>query len=252
MFTSAISCNILQSQFSWTPYMFSTLVPPSRSAFVCILSLLATTDLAVAATINVGPGQPYTTIQSGINAAYNGDTVLVAPGTYNENINFNGKAITVTSSGGAAVTIIDGGSTAPAVIFASGEASDSTISGFTIQHGGTLSYLIYKYGNGGIFLQNSSPTILNNFITLNNCWGIDSQSSAPLIQSNTISATQDPNGNCSFGGGAAILVWGGVNGYNGTGVNSGRIVGNNRPNSVCDDRFVLIAIGYSVGSGYGV
>jgi len=79
-----------------------------RSAFVCSLSLLATVCLAQT-TIQVGPGQAYTTIQSGIDAANTGDTVLVAPGTYNENINFNGKAITVTSSGGAASTIIDGG-----------------------------------------------------------------------------------------------------------------------------------------------
>ena len=51
----------------------------------------------------------YPTIQAGIDAASNGDTVLVAPGTYVENIYFKGKAITVTSSGGAAATIIDGG-----------------------------------------------------------------------------------------------------------------------------------------------
>ena len=57
-------------------------------------------------TIHVPADQP--TIQAAINAASNGDTVLVAPGTYLENINFNGKSITVTSSGGPSVTIIDG------------------------------------------------------------------------------------------------------------------------------------------------
>lgn len=39
----------------------------------------------------------YPTIQQGINVAFNGDTVLVEPGTYNENINFGGKNITVAS-----------------------------------------------------------------------------------------------------------------------------------------------------------
>lgn len=46
-------------------------------------------------TIHVPGDQP--TIQAAINAANTGDTVLVSNGTYQENINFNGKAITVTS-----------------------------------------------------------------------------------------------------------------------------------------------------------
>src|SRR6266481_2840663 len=70
-------------------------------------------------TINVPTNQP--TIQAAINAANNGDTVLVAPGTSTENINFNGKAITVTSSGGPSVSIIDGGAKGSVVTFFSGE-----------------------------------------------------------------------------------------------------------------------------------
>ena len=94
--------------------MRSMLLIAVRSAVVCTLLSFAVASMAQT-TIHVGPGQPYTTIQSGIDAANTGDTVLVAPGTYNENIDFKGKGITVTSSGGAAKTIIDGASAAPAV-----------------------------------------------------------------------------------------------------------------------------------------
>jgi len=86
------------------------------------------------ATINVPKDQP--TIQAGINAAQNGDTVLVAPGTYKEAIDFKGKAITVISSGGAASTIIDGTNQPFVVTFQTNEGRSSVLSGFTIQNGG--------------------------------------------------------------------------------------------------------------------
>ena len=189
--------------------MLSKLLPTLRSALVCTLSLLATASLAQT-TIHVGPGQTYPTIQSGIDAANTGDTVLVAPGTYNENIDFKGKAITVTSSGGASQTIIDGGQKAPAVVFITSETRASVLSGFTIQNGGILDSTVFI--NGGIYLYHSSPTILLNTLTQNNCWTIYSLYSAPLIQGNGIYATQDPKGNCSFNGGAGIRIDGNLNG----------------------------------------
>src|SRR4051794_20228598 len=69
------------------------------------LFFLAAAVRTFGAQINVPADQP--TIQAGINAAVNGDTVLVAPGTYNESITIAGKDIVVISSGGPNVTFID-------------------------------------------------------------------------------------------------------------------------------------------------
>ena len=52
---------------------------------------------------------PFCSIQTGIDAAStsSGDECLVAPGTYYENLNMMGKAITLRSQGGASQTTID-------------------------------------------------------------------------------------------------------------------------------------------------
>ena len=74
-----------------------------------IIVLLLSVQLCTAATINVPSDQP--TIQAGINAAYNGDTVLIAPGTYSGDGNImlstRKKAIVVRGSDGPDNTIID-------------------------------------------------------------------------------------------------------------------------------------------------
>ena len=71
---------------------------------LAVVLAVAVFTTARADIINVGPGD---SIQDAIDIALAGDEIVVAPGTYFENIDLLGKAVTVRSSGGAAVTTID-------------------------------------------------------------------------------------------------------------------------------------------------
>jgi hypothetical protein len=101
---------------------------------VVYMSLLIVGSAGAATVIHIPADKP--TIQAGIKAAGNGDTVLVSPGTYVENINFLGKTITVESSMGPKVTIIDGGGLSSVVTFSSRETLSSVLRGFTVRDGG--------------------------------------------------------------------------------------------------------------------
>jgi len=110
---------------------------------------------------------PYCTIGLGIAAAQKGDTVHVLPGTYVENIDFAGKAITVKSRNGPSVTTIDGNQKGSVVVFRNGERLDSVLDGFTITNGIGTPHGGFYSGGGGIFANYTSPTIINNIITRN-------------------------------------------------------------------------------------
>jgi nitrous oxidase accessory protein NosD len=148
------------------------------------------------------------TIQSAIDGASAGDTVLVAPGTYVENINFRGKAITVVSEQGPEVTIIDGNFAGPVVTFTSGEGRGSVLRGFTLQRGDATGQVLE---GGGVRIDGSSPTIEANIITNNRACdsggGIDVDFSSALIEGNVIS--NNSQSGCSGGvGGGGVSVGG--------------------------------------------
>src|SRR5262245_61956706 len=52
--------------------------------------------------------ESFSSIQQAIDSSHTGDNVLVAPGTYLENIDFHGHAVTLRSLSGPDVTFIDG------------------------------------------------------------------------------------------------------------------------------------------------
>jgi len=133
----------------------------NRTITSLVLVNLMVVSVVSASIINVPEDQP--TIQAGIDASVDGDTVLVQPNTYIENINFNGKNIVVgsvflmsTDISYIAQTIISGGSVV--VVFNSGENSSSKLIGFSIT-GGQGAGFDEPYMGGGIMCNNSSPFI---------------------------------------------------------------------------------------------
>ena len=166
-------------------------------------------------TIHV-PGD-YLTIQEAINTSVDGDTIEVHPGTYNENINFNGHSIILASlflpfgdSSAISSTIIDGNLMGSAVTFENGEDRTAVITGFTIRNGLALS-------GGGIYCSNSNPTISNNIIMGNSAFeggGVSCDGANPTITNNTITGnTADSLGGGIFCGNSSnpvitnTIVW---------------------------------------------
>ena len=125
----------------------------------------------------------YTTIQSAVNAAVNGDVIELSPGTYtgagNRDVDFSGKAITVRSVSGPENCIIDCQSTTQnrhrGFIFHNDEDLDSVLDGVTIKHGrGQLvtveiwdeeNRMAYRQRN--LMSGGSSPSIRNCILTEN-------------------------------------------------------------------------------------
>ncbi len=135
------------------------------SVYIFIYLILVCGNIsAFAATLVVPTEHP--TIQSGIDAAVDGDTVLVRDGSYkgdgNVNIDFKGKRITVKSLNGAKHTKIHcrWKENTRGFIFQNSETNDTVLEGFTISNGK------HDFG-GGIFFNGASPTIKDCVITWN-------------------------------------------------------------------------------------
>ena len=208
--------------------------------FSCFL-IAFTSNYLNAQFINIPADYP--TIQQGIDASQNGDTILVQPGTYVEQIRYNGKNIILGSlyliTGNEEYieqTIIDGDAYGlPCVRFVDGETTDAQLIGFTIQNGwtasdefaggvhfiassATLDHLIIRNNNsqsgrpGGIFLYFSPNTIIKNTSFINNTCnntggGIFAHASSPIIINCVFTGNNSPSGSAVyFQSSAAILI----------------------------------------------
>ena len=174
------------------------------------VAILLAVSTAQAATIFVDiancpdPGDgsatdPYCSIQTAIDNAVDTDEIVVAPGTYFETINFLGKAVTLRSSDGADVTIIDGTGFFHVVQCVNGEGPDTILDGFTITGGNANGPFPDNLG-GGMYNELSSPTVSNCTFTGNSAagpggGGMTNNNSNPTVSDCTFSANSaDGNG----------------------------------------------------------
>ncbi|MEV0720578.1 right-handed parallel beta-helix repeat-containing protein [Asanoa sp. NPDC050611] len=149
--------------------------------------------------------QTYPTIQSAIDAAAAGDTVLVAAGTYNETIDFRSKAVTVESESGAAATTINGNGVEAVVRMFVNVGEIPVLRGFTVRNGGASGST-----DGAIDTSGGPALIEQNTITDNRSCGegaINASFSAATIRDNLIVGNSQDW--CSGGvGGAGVSIVG--------------------------------------------
>lgn len=170
---------------------------------VAALLMLSIPIMSYAVTRTVGPGQQYQTIQAGIDASSDGDTVVINDDVYtgegNKNIDFKGKAIQVLSKNGRDRVIIDCKKDGRGFIFQSGEGSDSILTSVTIRNAKS------RYRGGGILCKKaSSPKLIN--LKIEDCvgmmgGGICAEKSSPGIENCHI---QGCGATKQHGGGIAI------------------------------------------------
>ncbi len=171
---------------------------PQTITGISLAGVSCTSDLDVCQHVT-DPVADYSSIQTAIENASNAETICVcADGpaeTYNENIDFLGKDITVITNGGTYEITIAGtaGTNLPVVTFDTSETSSAILDGFTIDNQ-------YAYqSTRGIYISGASPTIKNTTIqdnTISNAGngaGVYINNSAPTFDTCTIRANTSTN-----------------------------------------------------------
>lgn len=225
--------------------------PLPRVRALTVVAVVAVAGLAHAAPLTriVLPGE---SIQDAIDATADGDVVQLAAGSWVEDVDFRGKAITLAGRGPD--TVLHGTGAGPVVTFASGETAASVLDAITITGG------VAQRG-GGVFVDGASPTLLRNRIVSNrahrqgsgvylgassavlrnnlvagnatvsllagDAHGVEIVGGAPLLLNNTI-VDGDSNG-IILRSGAAAVIRANVLAYNGS-----QTAGEARGRGICD------------------
>ncbi len=155
----------------------------SRRILLSLIMIFFGIGFAGAATLNVGKGETYATIQSAVEASNTGDVISVGEGIYEENLIIKKNGISLIGKN-REKTIIDGKKTGTVVKI--DQAGNVRISGFTIQNSG---------GSGkedaGVTIYSAKNNVVENSIFIDNIVGISiySVSNNNLISGNDIKSS---------------------------------------------------------------
>ena len=142
--------------------------------------VVPTVGIADVITVDDDGPADFSTIQAAVDAASNGDEILVYDGVYLPNeatavVNLLGKSVWLHSAGSVSNTIIDGAGMHQGILCINGETNTTRIEGFTIQNcssawndldgDGEVDY--WEHAGGGMVCDSSIPTILNCHFTNN-------------------------------------------------------------------------------------
>lgn len=166
---------------------------PTRATIGGLSLVLATAVVAPAQTTLRVP-EDFATIQAALTAAVSGDRVVVGPGVFAENLNFQGKNVSLESVSGPSATVIQPAGGTVVTIGPGGAVIGFTIaggnaffgSGLVAQGAGTrIALNIFQdnqalVGSGGaaIYGNNASPLIERNLFRRNGC---DTQYTAGVV-----------------------------------------------------------------------
>jgi hypothetical protein len=168
---------------------------------VCAVAVasFAASSLARTWHVSVDGSGDAPTIQAGIDSAATADTVLIAPGTYNENLNTHGKGLVLRGEAGPEATIVDGGQRARVLMF---------------DTGGVLEHLTLRNGRdldgGGLRVAGAGPAVIRgNIIENNESWGPGMGGGIYYVGFVTADVVIEANiirGNLASGGGGLLVA----------------------------------------------
>ena len=136
--------------------------------------MLISFNLHALLEVSLDGTKPYTEIQTAINSAEAGDTVLVYPGTYFENIdlsNTNNISLisleaTTNDTTYVSATTINGSQNQTSVIVCNGNNTNFLVRGFTITGGSGMQGNVFSLG-GGVLVVVGKMTLTNSIVKYN-------------------------------------------------------------------------------------